>query len=216
MTPELVLHRNFPFSPNHFDWKSAGVFYTHRVSGMPGRVTRLLACTDEQRAVYPAASLALGPTFVHHNHRGDERMNYAAFNKPASVNYWVNSGAVPEGVEFVMQLDADMLIHRPVHPWSLGVRPGVVLSAPYDHLAGTGAGREQRVHAAAHVRLVGRPVVFSQIVHQCVLGRLEQRWRAPANAAARAAASGASARRLRRPPLVLPDQANALLLQSLA
>ena len=30
----------------YFDWKSLGVFYTHRVSGMPGKITRLLACSD--------------------------------------------------------------------------------------------------------------------------------------------------------------------------
>ena len=29
----------------YFDWKSLGVFYTHCVSGMPGKITRLLACS---------------------------------------------------------------------------------------------------------------------------------------------------------------------------
>ena len=47
---------------------------------------------------------------------------------------------VPEGVEFVMQLDADMLIHRPVDPAEYGLGPGVVLSAPYDYLVGTHTG----------------------------------------------------------------------------
>ena len=48
-------------------------------------------------------------------------MNYAAFNKPASVYYWVRSGRVPPGVVYVMQLDADMLLikdsleHLPNH-----------------------------------------------------------------------------------------------------
>ena len=34
---------------SNFDWKSAGVYYTHRVSGMPGKIKRLLACTDRKR-----------------------------------------------------------------------------------------------------------------------------------------------------------------------
>lgn len=121
-----------------FDWHSIALFHSHKVSGQPGGITRLLACSKEQLKTYQG--LDIGPTFVHHNHRADEHMNYAAFNKPASVNYWVHSGAVPEGVEFVMQLDADMLIHRPIDPIAMGVKPGTVLSAPYDYLIGTQTG----------------------------------------------------------------------------
>jgi hypothetical protein len=76
------------------------------VRGQPGGITRLLACSEEKLKTYQG--LDIGPTFVHRNHREMGGMNYAAFNKPASVNYWVHSGAVPEGVEYVMQLDADV------------------------------------------------------------------------------------------------------------
>ena len=31
---------------NNFDYKSLGVFWSHRLSGMPGNVTRLLACDE--------------------------------------------------------------------------------------------------------------------------------------------------------------------------
>ena len=81
---------------------------THGQLGQRGGITRLLACSAEQLKTYQG--LDIGPTFVHHNHRGDEKMNYAAFNKPASVNYWVRSGVVPADVEFVMQLDAELLL----------------------------------------------------------------------------------------------------------
>ena len=114
------------------------LFRSHKLAGQQGGITRLLACSKEQLRTYQG--LDIGPTFVHHNHRADEGMNYAAFNKPASVNYWVHSGAVPEGVEYVMQLDADMLIHRPLDPVAMGVKPGTVLSAPYDYLIGTKTG----------------------------------------------------------------------------
>jgi hypothetical protein len=33
-----------------------------------------------------------------------------------------------------------MLVNRPVYPWELGIKPGVVLSAPYDYLVGTHSG----------------------------------------------------------------------------
>ena len=31
----------------NFDYKSIGVYYSHRVSGMPGNITRLLACGEK-------------------------------------------------------------------------------------------------------------------------------------------------------------------------
>ena len=31
----------------NFDYKSIGVYYSHRISGMPGNITRLLACSEE-------------------------------------------------------------------------------------------------------------------------------------------------------------------------
>ena len=39
-----------------------------------------------------------------------------------------------------MQLDADMLINRPVIPEEVGAAPGTVVSAPYDYLTGTTSG----------------------------------------------------------------------------
>ena len=47
---------------NNFDYKSLGVFWSHRLSGMPGNVTRLLACDEAQLRDYKG--LNLGPTFV--------------------------------------------------------------------------------------------------------------------------------------------------------
>uniref|UniRef100_A0A7S4EWD7 ShKT domain-containing protein n=1 Tax=Chrysotila carterae TaxID=13221 RepID=A0A7S4EWD7_CHRCT len=121
-----------------FDWHSVALFHSHRTSGQPGGITRLLACSPEKLRTYQG--LDIGPTFVHRNHRDVGGQNYAAFNKPASVTYWMASGEVPAGVEYVMQLDADMLINRPVDPIKVGAAPGVVVSAPYNYLVGTDSG----------------------------------------------------------------------------
>ena len=53
-------------SSAQFDYKSIGVFYSHNVSGMPGGVTRLLACDEEQLRGYKG--LHIGPTLVHKNY----------------------------------------------------------------------------------------------------------------------------------------------------
>lgn len=47
---------------------------------------------------------------------------------------------VPEDVEYVLVLEPDMLLRRPINCLELGVRPGVVVSAPYSYLSGTSNG----------------------------------------------------------------------------
>ena len=79
-----------PRSSQIFDWHSIALFRSHNVSGQQGGITRLLACSKEQLKTY--RGLDIGPTFVHKNHRSAAGQNYAAYNKPASVNYWVHSG----------------------------------------------------------------------------------------------------------------------------
>lgn len=42
----------------------AGMFYSHRKSGQPGPITRIMCCTPEEYAKLPAADLELVPTHV--------------------------------------------------------------------------------------------------------------------------------------------------------
>ena len=124
----------------YFDWKSLGVFYTHRVSGMPGKITRLLACSDAQLAVYPERGMKMGPTFVHKNYiddptRCDPVSKYCdpssgSYNKPAAVMHWSQEAQIAE--EYVLYVDADMLLRAPLDPIELGAKRGRVVSRdPY-------------------------------------------------------------------------------------
>ena len=54
-----------------FDWQSCALFYSFYRVKQPGRITRLLACSEEQLASYPKSLLEMGPTFVHANMRFD-------------------------------------------------------------------------------------------------------------------------------------------------
>ena len=54
-----------------FDWQSVGLFYSFNRTRQLGKITRLLACSDEQLASYPKSNLDMGPTFVHLNMRFD-------------------------------------------------------------------------------------------------------------------------------------------------
>ena len=139
---------------NNFDYKSIGVYWSHNVSGMPGGVTRLLACSKEQLARY--MGLHLGPTFVHENHG---RIPYSqtpnelglpagaklphgarssdsspSYNKPGSIMHWVNEAEEARDVDYVLYIDADMLLRLPMDPVKMGVKEGVVVSEHVGYL----------------------------------------------------------------------------------
>ena len=46
-------------------------FYSFQRVKQPGRITRLLACSEDQLKSYPKSLLEMGPTFVHANMRFD-------------------------------------------------------------------------------------------------------------------------------------------------
>ena len=137
-----------PRSTNNFDYKSLGVFWSHRLSGMPGNVTRLLACDPGQLANYKG--LNLGPTFVHRNHgrmthkREDDGQPppygsrptdmSPSYNKPASIMHWVQESEEAKNVDYVLYIDADMLLRLPMDPIKMGVKPGVVVSEHVGYL----------------------------------------------------------------------------------
>ena len=134
----MSVHVVFSAECNHaMTWQAAALFHSHRTSGQPGNITRLLACSDEQLQSY--AGLDLGPTFVHPNMRlGHPLINetgYPSYNKPASVMFWLAANEIEE--EFVALLDTDMLLREPLDPVALGARRGVVVSAEYGYLVGS-------------------------------------------------------------------------------
>ena len=133
---------------DNFDYKSLGVFWSHALSGMPGNVTRLLACDEAQLHNYKG--LNLGPTFVHNNYgritheRNDgtrpqpfgsrQSDSSPSYNKPASIMHWVLQSEEAKHVDYVLYIDADMLLRLPMDPIAMGVKPGVVVSEHVGYL----------------------------------------------------------------------------------
>jgi len=141
---------------DNFDYKSIGVYWSHALSGMPGNVTRLLACDEHQLAHYKG--LNLGPTFVHKNHgrithKRDEAptpLKYESgnaapfgsrpsdsspsYNKPASIMHWALESEEAKYVDYVLYIDADMLLRLPMDPIKMGVKKGVVVSEHVGYL----------------------------------------------------------------------------------
>ncbi|XP_022154175.1 peptidyl serine alpha-galactosyltransferase [Momordica charantia] len=121
---------------NYFDWQTVGLMNSFKKSQQPGPITRLLSCTDEEKKNYRGMNLA--PTFEvpsmsRHPKTGDW---YPAINKPAGVVHWLKHSKEAENVDWVVILDADMIIRGPIIPWELGAEKGRPVAAYYGYLVG--------------------------------------------------------------------------------
>ncbi|KEH17101.1 hypothetical protein MtrunA17_Chr7g0228921 [Medicago truncatula] len=121
---------------NYFDWQTVGLMHSFRKVKQPGHITRLLSCTDEQKKSYRGMHLA--PTFEVpsmsiHPVTGDR---YPAINKPAGIVHWLKHSEDAENVDWVLILDADMIIRGPIRPWQIGAEKGRPVAAYYGYLIG--------------------------------------------------------------------------------
>ncbi|PKA51235.1 hypothetical protein AXF42_Ash010675 [Apostasia shenzhenica] len=118
----------------YFDWQTVGLIHSFGLSGQPGNITRLLSCTDEDLKHYKGHDLApthYVPSMSRHPLTGDW---YPAINKPAAVLHWLNH--VETDAEFIVILDADMILRGPITPWEYGAERGHPVSTPYEYLIG--------------------------------------------------------------------------------
>ncbi|XP_072970776.1 peptidyl serine alpha-galactosyltransferase [Typha angustifolia] len=118
----------------YFDWQTVGLMHSFHLSGQPGNITRLLSCTDEDLKKYKGHDLApthYVPSMTEHPLTGDW---YPAINKPAAVLHWLNH--VRTDAEFIVILDADMIMRGPITPWDYGAKRGHPVSTPYEYLIG--------------------------------------------------------------------------------
>ncbi|RYQ86369.1 hypothetical protein Ahy_B10g106038 isoform A [Arachis hypogaea] len=134
---EWRLHTLFSVEcQNYFDWQTVGLMNSYRKAKQPGPITRLLSCTDEEKKNYRGMHLA--PTFEvpsmsKHPRTGDW---YPAINKPAGVLHWLKHSKDAKNVDWVVILDADMIIRGPILPWELGAEKGRPVAAYYGYLRG--------------------------------------------------------------------------------
>lgn len=54
---------------------------------------------------------------------------YPAINKPAAVLHWLNH--VQTDAEYIVILDADMIMRGSITPWDYGAKRGHPVSTPY-------------------------------------------------------------------------------------
>ncbi|KAK3006955.1 hypothetical protein RJ639_015995 [Escallonia herrerae] len=121
---------------NYFDWQTVGLMHSFKKARQPGPVTRLLSCTDEEKKKYKGMNLAPTlevPSMSKHPKTGDW---YPAINKPAGIVHWLKHSKDAENIDWVVILDADMIIRGPIIPWELGAEKGRPVAAYYGYLVG--------------------------------------------------------------------------------
>lgn len=107
------------------DYKSIAVFHSYKTSGWKGNITRLLACSPEQKKTYRGWDI--GPTFVHPNyHYVTGYEDSPTYNKPAALMHFTAENKIEE--EFLLYIDADMLLRRVINPSDFGAKKGLVVS----------------------------------------------------------------------------------------
>ncbi|XP_078432486.1 peptidyl serine alpha-galactosyltransferase [Wolffia australiana] len=121
---------------NYFDWQTVGMMHSFRKARQPGRITRLLSCTDEDQRDYRGMDLAPTlhvPSMSRHPRTGDW---YPAINKPAGIVHWLKHSEDAKNTDWVVILDADMIIRGPIIPWEIGAEKGKPVAALYGYLIG--------------------------------------------------------------------------------
>ncbi|KAK9108365.1 hypothetical protein Syun_024376 [Stephania yunnanensis] len=121
---------------DYFDWQTVGLVHSFKKARQPGPITRLLSCTEEEKRKYKGMDLAPTlevPSMSRHPRTGDW---YPAINKPAGVVHWLKHSKEAENVDWVVILDADMIIRGPIIPWELGAEKGKPVAAYYGYLIG--------------------------------------------------------------------------------
>jgi hypothetical protein len=86
------------------------------------------ALTPEQRAIAPTH---VAPSLTRHPRTGDV---YSAYNKPGAVIDWLANTEV--GEEYVLIIDADMIMRQPFLPRAAGAGPGRAVSAYFAYMKG--------------------------------------------------------------------------------
>lgn len=118
----------------YFSWQSLGIQYSHRKAGQAGPITRIISCTDEQKQAYKDMDLMPSHTVPSLTQDKEHNDVYSAYNKPGAVMYWLRDVQPTE--DFILVIDADMIMRQPFNPVALGAGPGWAISAFFTYMKG--------------------------------------------------------------------------------
>lgn len=87
-------------------WQSVGMAFAFKQTQQPGAITRVMCCTDEERAQIDSVLLNVLPTHVAKSYTWNERLKdyYQAYNKPGALYDWL--GNVTPEERWIMVVDS--------------------------------------------------------------------------------------------------------------
>ncbi|KAK9905110.1 hypothetical protein WJX75_009783 [Coccomyxa subellipsoidea] len=118
----------------YFTWQSLGFMSSYKLTGQEGNVTRLMSCDEESLKDWHDDGIMpthIAPSWTKHPRTGDL---YSGINKPVAVQDWLTRTNPQE--DYILILDADMIMLKPFDPVKMGVAPGWAVSAFYGYLQG--------------------------------------------------------------------------------
>lgn len=118
------------------DWQTVGMAFSYRESKQVGAITRVMCCTDDERKRYHTQLLEIMPTHIAPSFAYNERTkdHYAAYNKPGAVVDWLQH-VTPEE-DWILVLDSDMYLRKPLVPSAYNLQKGWCISADYTYMIG--------------------------------------------------------------------------------
>jgi len=156
----------------YMDWQSLGLHYSWKKAGSPGQITRLLSCSEEQLKDY--RWLDMMPTHVHpplnRYHNGDW---YPPYNLPGSVLHWVTHNSTD--ADFVIKLDGDMILRRPITVEMMGASKGNAVGGLYGYLKGVDNGMSQ-MFLPEHQQKICSKVGGWVLMHMDDMRRVAPQW----------------------------------------
>lgn len=129
----------------YMTWQARALYDSWRAIGSPGRLTRLLSCTDAQYAQYrhfdvvPETVRCPDYTRYGKENLGDADDWYAAYNLPGGMNHWAQNTEFTDR-KWVVKLDADMLLLKPLTVEKIPASKGTTAAGEYGYLVGVDNG----------------------------------------------------------------------------
>jgi hypothetical protein len=110
--------------------------YSHKKIGQPGPLTRILSCKENEWEAMSEEAKSIvtthvAPSYSTHPRTGD---TYPAYNKPVAVIDWLAKNKIEE--DYILIIDADMIMRRKIVPDELGAAKGLAISAHFGYMIG--------------------------------------------------------------------------------
>jgi hypothetical protein len=113
---------------NSMDWKSIAMFHSFKTSGWEAngtKITRVMACTDEQLKNYKG--MDIGPTFTFTDQQTiSGYKDSPTYNKPAGIMHFTQEVDIDE--EYILFIDSDMLLRKVISPEEFQTSKGMVIT----------------------------------------------------------------------------------------